>query len=318
VDKPEPPTQTFDMSTLSQILVTSLIGDALALGAHWIYSQREIAEKHGRITGYASPLTSYHPGKQAGDFTHYGDQTMVLLRSLATHGRFDLVEFANEWHNFWDDPATLSYRDGATKSTLENLRAGRSPEKTASSSNDIAGAARIAPLFLLKWDSPDVLLAAVRAQTAFTHGNPVVAEAAEFFGRVTLAVHAGMAIPDAVRSFATQRHWNAIPADWIVAAEVSSASTRTDSAAVQAHGLTCHTPEAFPAICHLLLRHPEDASTALEANVEAGGDSAARGMIMGMIYGAKPNAVPIPPEWLSGLRARGEIEQLISELNFHG
>ena len=65
-----------------------------SLGAHWIYSQREIAEKFGHITGYATPATSYHPGKQAGDFTHYGDQTMVLLRSLAAHGRFDLADFA--------------------------------------------------------------------------------------------------------------------------------------------------------------------------------------------------------------------------------
>jgi hypothetical protein len=70
------------MKPTPQILLTSLAGDALCLGPHWIYDQREIAQKLGQITGYAAPLTSYHPGKQAGDFTHYGDQTLILLRSL--------------------------------------------------------------------------------------------------------------------------------------------------------------------------------------------------------------------------------------------
>ena len=87
---------------MKNILITSLVADALSLGSHWIYSQREIADKFGSITGYSDPATSYHPGKQAGDFTHYGDQTMVLLRSLALHGRFDLASFANEWRAFWE------------------------------------------------------------------------------------------------------------------------------------------------------------------------------------------------------------------------
>jgi len=301
----------------SQILLTSFIADALALGAHWIYSQREIAGKRGHVTGYEAPATSYHPGKQAGDFTHYGDQTMVLLRSLAAHGGFDLAEFGREWRRFWENPTTAAYRDGATKSTLENLRAGRPPERAASSSNDIAGAARVAPLFLLKWDSTDALLAAARAQTAFTHGDPAVVEAAEFFARVTLAVQAGTAISAALHSVTSLPHWKDIPADWFISASHSSASAETDSGAAKTHGLTCHIPEAFPAICHLLLRHPDDAVTALTVNVEAGGDSAARGMIMGMIYGARPNAAPLPADWLSGLRARDEIEQLTHRITSH-
>jgi len=301
----------------SQILLTSFIADALALGAHWIYSQREIAAKFGHVTGYAAPATKYHPGKQAGDFTHYGDQTMVLLRSLAAHGGFDLAEFARDWRGFWEDPTTAAYPDGATKSTLENLRAGRPPERAASSSNDIAGAARVAPLFLLKWESTDALLAAARAQTAFTHGDPAVVEAAEFFARVTLAVQAGTAIPDALHSVAALPHWKAIPADWFNAASNSSASAESDSGAVKTHGLTCHIPEAFPAICHLLLRYPDDAVTALTVNVESGGDGAARGMIMGMIYGARPNAAPLPTDWLSGLGARDEIEQLTHRITSH-
>ena len=149
---------------MKNILFTSLVADALSLGSHWIYSQREIAEKFGATSGYSDPATSYHQGKLAGDFTHYGDQTMVLLRSLALNGCFDLPSFANEWRAFWESPETQSYRDGATKATLANLRSGLPPSQAASPSNDIAGAARIAPLFLLKWKSNDDLIAAAKAQ----------------------------------------------------------------------------------------------------------------------------------------------------------
>ena len=256
--------------------------------------------------------------QQAGDFTHYGDQTMILLRSLAKHGRFDLPAFAAEWQAFWEDPATLSYRDGATRATLSNLQQGLPPENAASPSNDIAGAARIAPLFLLEWDSPEELIAAARAQTAFTHGDPSVAETAEFIARVTLAVQAGATIADALRDAASLTHWKAIPGEWFAAAVASDASQGTDAAAAKAHGLTCHVPEAFPAISHLLLRHPDDVATALRINVEAGGDTAARGMIMGMIYGAQSDAAALPDEWITGLRSLAEIQQLISQITSHG
>jgi len=303
---------------MKNIILTSLVADALSLGSHWIYSQREISEKFGLITGYSDPATSYHPGKHAGDFTHYGDQTMVLLRSLALHGRFDLTLFANEWRKFWENPETQSYRDGATKATLANLISGLPPAQAASPSNDIAGASRIAPLFLLKWKSGDDLIVAAKAQTALTHGDPAVVDTAEFFARVTLAVQEGVAIPDALRATAKATSWRAIPIDWLDAAVASSASETSDSAATKGHGLTCHVPDAFPAVCHLLMRHPDDAIAALTANVAAGGDSAARGMIIGMVHGAKPDAKPLPEQWLTGLRAYSEIQQLIEAIHSHG
>ncbi len=302
------------MKPTPQILITSLAGDALCLGPHWIYDQREIAQKLGRITGYAAPLTSYHPGKQAGDFTHYGDQTLILLRSLAEHGRFDLTGFAAEWRAFWEDPATHSYRDGATKATLENLRKGARPAEAASDSHDIAGAARIAPLFLLKWESDEALLQAARAQTGFTHRDPQVIETAEFFARVTLSVQSGTEISTALRETAALTHWQAIPDGWFAAAVASMTSREPDAVAAHALGLSCYVADAFPVICHLLLRHPEDAVKALTTNAETGGDSAARALLMGMVYGALPNATPLPGDWITGLRARAEIQLLIARI----
>ena len=299
------------MATPSDILLGSLIGDALALGPHWIYNQREIHEKLGRVTTYQPPLAIYHAGKMAGDFTHYGDQTLVLLRSITETGGFDLASFASAWQAFWENPATISYRDSATKATLAHLHSHSSP---ASTSDDIAGAARIAPLFLLDWENDDALLAAVRSQTAFTHGDPAVIEAAEFFACVTLAVQRGITIKAALLKTQDSGIWQALSAEWLANALESATFDETDSAALHRHGLSCRVGDAFPGICHLLLRHPEDPALALIENANAGGDSAARGMILGLVYGARFPITTWPGGWSAGLRARDEIDGLIHQL----
>jgi len=296
----------------ANIFTYSLVGDALALGPHWVYDQAQIANKLGRIDGYHDPLTAYHPGKAAGDQTHYGDQAMILLRSLAAVGAFDLADFTTRWRNFWDDPATTSYRDGATRATLARLAQGRAADAADSGSSDMGGAGRIGALFLRKWDEPASLLAAVRAQTALTHGQAVV-EAAEFFARVVLELQVGAAIPAALRATAARGHSNSL-AERLAAAAVTSTSTATDTHALKELGLSCDVRDAFGGICHLLLRYPDSPATALAENAMAGGDSAARGLILGLLFGASGVAAPIPTAWLEGLHARHEILTLAARL----
>ncbi|GAA5130656.1 ADP-ribosylglycohydrolase family protein [Luteolibacter yonseiensis] len=299
------------MTSPSDIVFGAFIGDALALGPHWIYDQNEIRERLGRATTYQPPLAVYHQGKAAGDQTHYGDQALVLLRTISKTGRFNLAGFAEDWRAYWEDPRTISYRDGATKATLAHLS---SEENPPSSSNDIAGAARIGPLFLLKWETEEELLLAVRVQTAFTHGDPVVIESALFFARVILAVRSGDDMETALRKTIKHTTWHSIRKDWLDDALASAASDETDAAALKRHGLTCHAVDAFPGICHLLLRHPTSPAEALIENANAGGDSAARGMILGMVYAAAFPVSDWPADWLAGLNAREEITNLIGRL----
>ncbi len=294
----------------SQVLLTALVADALCLGPHWIYDQEAIAQSCGGCTQFADPVSAYHPGKQAGDFTHYGDQTLVLLRSLARVGRFDVDEFAADWRGFWEDAATASYRDGATRVTMENFRRGQNP--AASPSGDIAGASRLAPLFLLAWDHPEALAAAARAQAALTHGDPAVGEVAAYLAQVAWAVGGGSPIPEALRATAAQAGWSIQLQSGLVAAGASSAAPCGDAAALTEHGLACGVREAFPALCHLLLRHPDGAAEALIANAAAGGDSAARGLLLGLVYGARPTAPLLPDVWTRGLRAAPEVAKGIA------
>jgi len=57
----------------------SFVGDALALGVHWIYNPKKIESTHGRVNDYVNPdRNQYHKVKKIGDLTYYGDQTLEL------------------------------------------------------------------------------------------------------------------------------------------------------------------------------------------------------------------------------------------------
>ncbi len=301
------------MTTPRDIVLGSFIGDALALGPHWIYDSEEIRAGLGTVTTYHPPMATYHSGKDAGNFTHYGDQAKILLGTLAANRKFDLTLFARDWRAFWEDPSNISYLDGATRATLSALKSGATPEECGSDSHDISGAARIAPLFLLPWSEDAELLEAVRAATAFTHRNPQVVEAAEFFALVVLAVQRGEPVVSALDETHASREWRQLPDAWIQPFSANPPS-KSNAETLESLGLSCNIANAFPGIIHLLRRYPQDPVTSLIENVSAGGDSAARGMILGMVYGAAFPVSGWPSEWLADLKAREEVEALLRAL----
>ena len=77
------------------LVLASLVADALSLGVHWIYNTNVIDKKWGRVEEYIQPeRPTFHPSKDIGDFTHYGDQTLVLLNSVAADSGFNIINFA--------------------------------------------------------------------------------------------------------------------------------------------------------------------------------------------------------------------------------
>ena len=179
-------------SNIKAMVLGSFAADALSLGVHWIYNTNVIDKKWGRVEEYIKPeRPTYHPTKDLGELTHYGDQTLVLLESLAGSPGFDLNRFADHWQELFK--GYKGYFDGATKATIENLATGKGPTDAGSDSDDLAGAARIAPLAFCYRNDLKKLIAAARAQTALTHKNLPVIETAEFFGRVVWQVLHGEA-----------------------------------------------------------------------------------------------------------------------------
>jgi len=293
------------------LLYGAFVADSLALAPHWIYDQAEIEEKFGDIRDlHAPPADGYHVEKERGDQTHYGDQALVLLESLdATGGKFSLEDFAQRWRQFWQE--AKSYRDHATKDTLARIEQGNPLTESGSDSRELGGASRIAPLLVaLRNEEPAAIIEAVRAQTALTHNNSEVIDTAEFISRTVLSLIQGVSIESALQTATTLPFRTLQLRNYLrKAEEVRELST---SEAVLQLGQSCPLDKALPAVFLILLKHGDDFENALVQNVMAGGDSAARGKVLGILLGAAHGVRAIPERWIEHISARAQIEKFFT------
>lgn len=294
------------------MVMASFIADSLALGAHWIYDTDEIDRKFGRVVNLQKPLeNSFHPTKDLGDFTHYGDQTLVLLESVASSSDFSLAHFAQSWQQFFK--SYKGYFDHATKETLENFTAGKDPAESGSRSEDLGGAARIAPLAYLYHDHLEKFIASAKAQTIMTHNNPQVIDSAEFLARIAWQVLQGIPPTTAIQKVLDAEFYKDPVSEWVAAGmETVRSDTRE---AIMGFGQMCDTQAALPSVVHLISKYENNLQEALIENVMAGGDSAARGMVVGMILGAHLGQQAIPQKWLSGMKYYKKITNFLNTID---
>lgn len=292
------------------MVLASFAADSHALGAHWMYDMEEISSRYGRVERLLPPAPeSFHNGRTKGDLTHYGDQTLVLLRHLAQHDGFEVAVFAAEWREFMT--SYDGYLDGATRETLANLKAGHPITAAASQSSELSAAARIAPLAYLYRDECDRLVVDSAAQAALTHGSPIVSATAAYLSRVCWIVLNGKTPQSALR--ATAETTNAPEITELIRSGLDSTQLDTREAA-RVFGQGGDAKCALPLAIHLIAKYEGSLEQALVENVATGGDSAARGMIVGMILGAFHGRDAIPDDWISELRAYREISALLEDL----
>jgi ADP-ribosylglycohydrolase len=293
------------------MVLASFAADALAMGVHWIYNTNVIDKKWGRVENYIKPeRPTYHPTKDLGEFTHYGDQTMVLLESVCEQSGFNLEDFSQRWQQLFK--SYDGYVDGATKTTLENIAEGKDDTNCGSPSDDLAGAARIAPLVYVYQKDPEKLIESVRAQTAFTHNNNHVVDAAEYFAKVTRRILQGETPISALKSVMADGFGRQPYSQWIDDGLQSAAGETRQT--IKDFGQMCEIEAAFPCVVHLISKYETDLKTALVENAMAGGDSAERGLIVGQVLGAHLGAEAIPERWLTELKANDKIVGMLNQL----
>jgi ADP-ribosylglycohydrolase len=292
-------------------LVAAFVADALALPAHWIYDTGRLAKEFGRLDQFVKPAKgSYHFGKDKGDFTHYGDQMRVLLESVVACNGFELEDFARRWRALFAD--YQGYVDEATQATLENFARGASPANAGSPSNNLAGASRMVPLVLCYHQDLEGLVRAARQQTQMTHNNSEVIESAEFFARVLWRVlHGGSSLA------AVDEVTACLPATTPLAGWVATGkqlAVMDSVTAIGSLGQSCHASHAFPSVIQLLARHEDNLAEALIDGIMAGGDSAARGILVGAVMAAHHGWDAIPTSWVTDIKSHQHLLALVSRL----
>ena len=259
----------------------SLVADSLSLATHWIYNQSKIdREFPDGVVSLHAPSSHYHVNKGQGDLTHYGDQTAWLAELLA-----DQSYSHDAWTSHWLEKMKgyKGYVDMASQETIASEGHGKS------GSNDLAGAARIAPLFDAHM-TKDELIEAAKSQTILTHGDHEVRDTAEFFVRAVSLVQEGKGFLEALQEAGDQGIYRNLPV-----AEHIEKALRADSddfiGESSKFGLTCHNPEAFPLTLYFLIHHGDSFTDAISKNAMAGGDTSARALLMALFFVARDGDV---------------------------
>lgn len=234
----------------------------------------------------------------------------VLLESLAAQKGFSLADFSARWKTLFEN--YNGYVDQATQGTLAGYDSGKGPQDGGSPSDDLAGAARIAPLVYAYSDHLENLIDAAKAQTQMTHTNPLTVESAAFFAEVTFRVLGGLAPRKALQETTNENFSDSPLSDWVNAGLQTAADDSVQT--ILRFGQSCHTPEAFPGVIHLIVKYESDLKEALIQSVMAGGDSAARAMLVGMVLGAHSGEGSLPPEWMSTLNKEQQIVRMLKQL----
>ena len=294
------------------MVIGSFAGDSLALGAHWVYNTTAIDKKVGRVEELIPPIVeTFHKNKEAGEFTHYGDQQLLLLRFLAENREISTEAYFKEWAGAMRNYS--GYMDHATKDTLANFDQSKDPLASGSGSDDFAGVARAVPLVYRYADDPDTLLTHVENLVKVTYNNDLVLDAARFLSLLLIDVLQGTPPGQAVKNLLDRGGWPEAITELAGKGLDSAGSTTRET--IKEFGQACPTAHGLPGTVHLISSYEKDFEQGLIENVMAGGDSAARGIIAGAVLGAYNGYEGIPDRWRTGLKAGGKIEELLDRID---
>jgi ADP-ribosyl-[dinitrogen reductase] hydrolase len=301
------------------------VGDAAALGTHWIYDLDEMEKLHpGGVNGFEAPLPGhYHYGKEPGDQTHYGDGALVLLESIANQGQFDAKAFGRSFVEHFRPGAYAGYIDKATRGTVENYIkfVENNPGKTfdfqqGADDDQLAAATRLASLVARHW-TDQRLLNLVEEATRVCQNNLSTIAYMKFNALLLAELFRGRDVHTALHRVKEQ----------IISLEPKfgpdlrrksrEALEETVSEVTEAtllFGQSCPLSHSFPSSIHALVKHTDDFETAILATLRAGGDNAGRAAMLGAWLGARIGLGGIPKAWRTRLTNAGRISAAVEKI----
>lgn len=113
------------------MILGALVADAATMGLHWVYDQPHIVKIAPEAPEFITPTASNYEGvlgyfahatRSTGMQSQYGEQAMVMLRTLAEGGNGS-TDFADQFRAYFGyGGGYVGYIDHATRDTMDNLR----------------------------------------------------------------------------------------------------------------------------------------------------------------------------------------------------
>lgn len=270
------------------LLLASFVADSYSLGSHWVYDEKKLALASINWNVLNAPMSLWHKGKGAGEFTHYGDQTLWLYEYLKDKNSFDDKDFMMFW--FEKMKTYNGYVDSATKQSMQNIANGIYPSGSLSTDLSIVG--RIAPLLKVSKDKNE-FLENVEKFVRITHNSAKALISANFFAKLLLMTIEGKDIEESIEYLK-----DSLDSSFqkMITQGIESKNEDTFNT-IKNFGTACDIDGGFPSVIHLLCKY-KNFKDMLICNAKVGGDTSSRAMVCAIIFMAKESIAKIPHEWL--------------------
>lgn len=280
-----------DKKKVKELVLAVLVADSYSLGSHWIYDEKALLSLDIDWNKLNEPKALWHKNKSAGEFTHYGDQTIFLYEFLEDKKEFNAKEYTKYW--FDKMQSYNGYIDSATKQTFENINQNIQP--SGSNSSDLSIVSRIAPLLLVSEDKKE-FLKNVEEFVKITHNSKEALNTSSFFARLLLEVLESKEIFQSTKNLESDTDSKTIE---YIKAGVDSKNKNTFEA-IREFGPACDIDGGVQGVIHLLSKY-DSLKQMLICNAKAGGETSARAMLATLIFMAQDNKTltEIPPSWLA-------------------
>ena len=301
-----------------------LVGDAAALGTHWIYNLSELAASYPKgVNGFEEPKEGhYHFGKKPGDQTHYGDAALVLLESVAEEGQFDQVKFGRAFVERLNPETYQGYVDHSTRGTVESklsfeeLHPSREFDFQQGADDDqLATATSIGPAIAAHLGHPD-LMVIVENVTRVRQNNDRSIAYMKAHVRILLELLKGRDIHSSLHrveeiagkdvEFGPELRRKFRSAFELLSRSVEEATDKL--------GQSCPLISSFPSALHGFLHYRDSFDRAILDVIRAGGDNAGRAAMVGAWLGTHLGIEAIPEGWRRRLTKHDAIDGWVERI----
>lgn len=319
-----------------------LIGDALAMPAHWYYNTAALHKDYGTISDYLKPRNPHpdsilwrshyavpdprydilhdqarfwgKPGIHYHQFLEAGENTLnlklcrLLLHSLMEKNGYDPDDYLKRYIAFMTTPGSHrdTYVEEYHRHFFTRLAEGRSPRKCGVQEKHIGGLVGLVPIIVYYRNEPQTAAAAARNHMALTHRGPRMERSADFLIETLLRVLRGESLQEVLMSgMKTQINplFGHPFAKWLEQPDDVVVGRRLSTA--------CYVEDAVPAVIYLAYKYAENPERGLVVNTNLGGDNAHRGALLGALLGAANGLASFPERWVEGLEDSEALRQYI-------
>lgn len=263
---------------------------------------------HGRDADWRKPGTHYHQNLGPGENALEARLAALLIKSVCDQGHYDEETYRESFLDFMLTPGRYNdtYIPTAYRDFFAKYARGKAIDACGEETLRVGGLMQALPLIWLTSLNAETSGKAMRQRLSLTHPGQALQHSAETLAEIFTGLFNGKSLETVLLKDLRGKHHPYVNYPfrrWI--------ESHNDEDIAFKHLRTgASIDDAMPLVFYLALKYHDDTEAALLASANLGGETCARGAILGALLGATNGCEDIPGELIQKLTDVKKLETL--------